>query len=300
MPDFLATGMSRHGGDGPLSSHFNTITEEDGSRSEYSHLDSRASESSQLGGSRSTQSRLGSNSPHGRFSNHSSHLSNNSNHSHRSDASPVSNKNNFFRQGLGNNRRDDYRDAPPPSRNHTNNATSEHGRRSLTFDPPNDVHDYRSLSSKCQRYFRNMTLCCRPSNYTIHLMTRLISSRLWHVSSFCFTMILLFGGQVQELWIPKDADVIFDVLFTVAFVFFSAEIILRLYAEPRYFSLDLRGKGLYNVPTAWCRCRIGSFMFWCDLVSTFTLLYNISFINKRRFAVYTVTIALDENGYPVS
>jgi hypothetical protein len=295
MPDFIVAGkLSRLGSTrASATSGFNTIAEEDGSRSEYSHLGSRsdlsqADSRSHNSQNRSSPSHLGSRDNH-------SHLDSHSFHSKHSDGSSTAAKNKFIRH-----RRDDYRDAPPTSRHVV--TTSDHSQRSAPadLDSPNEVHDFRSYS-KWQRYFRNATFLCRPSNYMMHSMNRLITSRLWHLSSFFFTVLLLFGEQVQELWIPKGGDIVFDILFTVAFVFFIIEILLRLYVEPRYFSLDLCGnKGLYSVPTGWCRCRIGSFMFWCDTVSTFTLLYGISYINKRRFAVSTIDIGLDQYGFPVS
>jgi hypothetical protein len=45
---------------------------------------------------------------------------------------------------------------------------------------------------------------------------------------------------------------------------------------------------------------VGSFLFWCDVLSTLTLLTDISFINRANFAEQHMVITLGASGLPVS
>ena len=114
-----------------------------------------------------------------------------------------------------------------------------------------------------------------------------------------FTILLLFGAQFQKLWAPKEVDIVFDVLYTVALGAFALDIIFRCYTEPQYFEFNLCAKTTGDPPAAWGSCRLGSFMFWCDLLSSATLLFNISFVNASAFEVETIAIELDRYGLPV-
>ena len=115
-----------------------------------------------------------------------------------------------------------------------------------------------------------------------------------------FTILLLFGAQIQELWAPKEGDIFFDVLYTVALGAFALDIFFRCYTEPQYFEFNVCGKTTGDAPAAaWGSCRLGSFMFWCDLLSSATLLFNISFVNASAFQAETIDIELDRYGLPV-
>ena len=74
---------------------------------------------------------------------------------------------------------------------------------------------------------------------------------------------------------------------------------VRCYTEPQYFEFNLCGKTAGDAPAAWGAFRLGSFMFWCDLISSATLLYDISFINTFYFAIETINMELDQFGLPV-
>lgn len=130
-------------------------------------------------------------------------------------------------------------------------------------------------------------------------MSVLISSRVWHALLVFFTILLLFGAQLQELWVPKEGDIVFDILFTVALGVFAFDMLFRCYTEPQYFEFNLCGKTFGEAPAAWGSCRLGSFMFFCDLLSTVTLLYDISYINRALVATETIDIELNGFGLPV-
>jgi hypothetical protein len=131
----------------------------------------------------------------------------------------------------------------------------------------------------------------RPSQPVLDLMFRTIESRLWRVIIIFNTLLLLFGSEVQDLWIPPQGDTAMNVLFTIALAVFSSEIIMRCFLEPTYMP--------------WCGCAKskfswGSFMWWCDVLSTLTLLQIISFINKKLLVMPHYEITLNELGIPVS
>lgn len=141
---------------------------------------------------------------------------------------------------------------------------------------------------------------------------RLINTRVWNGFTILFTVVLLFGTQIQDLWCPKSSDVAFDVLFTCSFIFLIFDVLLRSVADPSYFVFtvgrrdfrSLDGESTFVRSDALCglhTCiQIGSFMFWCDLLSTLSLLWDISYIGGLRTAMITVDIEIDELGVPVS
>ena len=141
---------------------------------------------------------------------------------------------------------------------------------------------------------------------------RLINTRAWNGFTILFTVVLLFGTQIQDLWCPKSSDVAFDVLFTCSFIFLIFDVFLRSVADPSYFIFtvgrrdfrSLDGESAFIRSDALCgfhTClQIGSFMFWCDLLSTLSLLWDISYIGGLRTSMVMVDIEIDELGVPVS
>lgn len=102
------------------------------------------------------------------------------------------------------------------------------------------------------------------------------------------------------MFFPKGADVYFDVLYSVASAVFFLDIILNIFVDPEYIAFHLcRRKGDDTQNSYWT-CGIGSFMFWCDVVSSLALLYDISYINKHEFEMLEISIVLDNYGVPVS
>ena len=140
----------------------------------------------------------------------------------------------------------------------------------------------------------------RPGQGVLEVMEYCLSSRIWRSVLVFFTTLLLFGSQIQEMWTPKEADIVFDILFSVALGVFLLDMLVRTYVEPQYFGFNLFGNKISDAPAAWGSCRLGSFMFWCDLISTLTLLYDISFINRSNFEMLEIEIELNSFGMPVS
>jgi hypothetical protein len=121
-----------------------------------------------------------------------------------------------------------------------------------------------------------------------------------------FSFVVLFGSQIQHLWVAPQGDIVFDVLSTITFAFFVLDMTIRIIAEPNYFhfhvgssSTNTSSGGGVGESSKDCLV-LGSFMFWCDLVSTGVILYDISYINKGHYGIREVDIELNESGAPVS
>lgn len=134
------------------------------------------------------------------------------------------------------------------------------------------------------------------------LFSKILNHILWRTFLILLTFILLFGAQVRDLLIPKDGDSICDDVFMATFVVFMVDILMRIDCKPAYFKCSCRSqKDVTGVHGAWFNnIQIGSFLFWCDFLSTMTLLTEIEYINKRGFISASFTITLDQFGVPVS
>jgi hypothetical protein len=206
---------------------------------------------------------------------------------------------NFFTQ-----RNDDYRSdvpavtAPPVSFQNPRTSQTQSTPLATPSNAGSSTDEDAASLKRWQRCLQVVGNVFRPSRATLDRMAHLISSRFWHFGLVFFTFLLLFGAQIQALFIPKEGDIAFDVLFTVALVVFVVDIFVRSLVEPQYFGFNLSGRN-GDGQSAWGACRLCSFMFWCDLISTASLLYDISFINRRIFDVVTIDIEIEEYGLPV-
>lgn len=160
--------------------------------------------------------------------------------------------------------------------------------------PPPDPSELEN-SSSCG--CRN---CLAPSPGFLNVLSTIIESSIWRVIIVFNTILLLFGSEIQELWIPPAGDVAMDVLYCLALAVFAMDMFMRCYLEPKYVTVPRCRKKESAQNSAWGRCQLGSFLFWCDLVSTMTLLYNISFIYPPGSAIETIDIKLNVIGIPVS
>jgi hypothetical protein len=133
------------------------------------------------------------------------------------------------------------------------------------------------------------------------LFLNILESLVWRALLVVLTFILLFGAQIRDLAIPKARDTACDAIFTATFVFFVIDMLMRIDAEPTYFLCRCRGTERDNLEGSWLNnIQVGSFLFWCDLLSTITLLSEISFIYTKGFSTPSYTIYLDQYGMPVS
>jgi len=96
-----------------------------------------------------------------------------------------------------------------------------------------------------------------------------------------------------------------DILYFIAFGVFCVDMMLNLIADPEYLGCACQNtrtqpghrQGLHQ--TRFFGLRMGSFMLWCDMVSTAALLHDISYINSGEYSVQQIDLRLNEFGVPV-
>jgi hypothetical protein len=107
-----------------------------------------------------------------------------------------------------------------------------------------------------------------------------------------FSFILLFGAIIRDYTsVSRKGLLICDVVFIITFAFFVIDIIMRMDAKPNYFRI--------RMPCCSGAIEFGSFLFWCDVISTVTLLHEISWIYPTRFMTQIMFVTIDK-GFPVS
>lgn len=182
------------------------------------------------------------------------------------------------------------RSAPPPPPA----ASTERAAFGVEETQPQDIRGPTCWQSFCHW----ITI---PMDVRQRFFERLIASRIWRSTLLLFTIALIFGAQVRDLFCPKEADDIFDIIFLVIIGFFAVDILMRVDVEHNYFVFRAFGRGQSTVEgSATCLdLQLGSFIFWCELCSTLALLYEVSMINKRDFGMQTLHIRLNAFGAPV-
>ena len=81
----------------------------------------------------------------------------------------------------------------------------------------------------------------------------------WIVTTISTTLIMyaLFSDDIKIAFFPKSADPVFNVLTCVVLVIFAIEIMLNAVCQDNYFN---------------------SFYFWLDVISTITLIADITWV----------------------
>ena len=191
-------------------------------------------------------------------------------------------------RGITSSRHSQHSRAPPPI------LTADRAMYEADETQPQEIRPPTCWQSFCSR----ITI---PSQVRQNFCERLISSQTWRITFSLFTIALIFGAQVRDLFCPKAADDIFDIVFLVIIGFFAVDILMRVDVEPNYFVFRAFGRGQSSFEeSATCLdLQLGSFTFWCELCSTLALLYEISLINQRNFGMQTVDIRLNAFGTPV-
>ena len=132
---------------------------------------------------------------------------------------------------------------------------------------------------------------------------KLIRSYGWKALMILFYTFMLFGHPLCRIFSVEA--LVSDVLAALAFLFCVIEMGLHALAEPQYIQYEpaslganksLINGGSYSIKF----CTVGSFLFWCDLVSTGVVLYHISWINKEHVRLKTFELSLNTYGFPVS
>jgi hypothetical protein len=172
-------------------------------------------------------------------------------------------------------------------------------------------HDnVRKQPSKASRWCSSVTFClerffCFPFRVNaegILFLKNIIKSRVYNALLFVFTMLLLFGSSLQTILFDKNADPIFDVWYLVGFGIFSVDIIMRSYAMKNYFVFQMCGQNCRSgtATPAGGVFNFGSFIFWCDVISNFTFLTDVTFVFPAYYSIKKYEIELDAAGIPVS
>lgn len=86
---------------------------------------------------------------------------------------------------------------------------------------------------------------------------RAMTSRFYTIFMSLMTLFALFGDDIHLVGVKKEYDPIFYIISTIVLGFFLIELMLQSLVKPGYF--------------------IG-FYFWLDLISTFSLIFDIGWI----------------------
>jgi hypothetical protein len=242
-------------------------------------------------------SRSNNNNNNNNYSTRSSNTSSTRLHSMRESASMVFDT--ILRRKRQDYHGDDmYRDTAPEWTRSSHAATPAAVVPSVT-SAPQQVERSRSRFQTYQAFW------CTPE-IRHHGFLHLLNSRVWRTCMVIFAFVLLFGEQIRSLFLPPASDNYVDTLFVISILFFLTDIAMRCDAEDGYFtshccccpsnSVDLTSSTSLSC-LSFLSC--GSFLFWCDLLSTIALLYDISWIRTRWFSDATVEILLNNFGVPV-
>jgi hypothetical protein len=130
----------------------------------------------------------------------------------------------------------------------------------------------------------------------------------WNIMKFICSIILLFLSNIQNAFCPPSVDAAFNGLFIMAFVILMLDIIRLSFFDSSYLPLQLwkwKNKSAREKPDMFSTSqdgpflRLGSFLFWCDLLSTLTLIYDISYLSTDLAAMPFVHFRTDSYGSPV-
>ena len=102
----------------------------------------------------------------------------------------------------------------------------------------------------------------RKKSYMIKFLRKYLDSKLLTITLFLITIFALFGDDIKVLFFKKNADLIFDALILVSMSFYFTKIIASIFARDHYMF---------------------SFFFFLDIISSMSLILDISFIGTIPF-----------------
>lgn len=188
-----------------------------------------------------------------------------------------------------------------------NGSASLSATDSVTMTRSSQALRTSTLHESTQSYQGGKPNCCincwdsRAMTIIKALLKATIKSVVWRTMVISLSVYLLFGSQLRHLFIPSSWDAAFDIISLVVFGFFIVDMIIRMIMFRNYFSVRCCNKNSGNaLNDGQTGFEFGSFVFWCDLVSSITLLYDVSWINRGEYSVKEVEIQLDAFGSPVS
>lgn len=186
---------------------------------------------------------------------------------------------------------------------HSNGTGTSHtAQKDTNASSSNRVWRCFGYTVHCNSYNKFRQWCAL---YCFPICQKILSSLLWRILLVLGNFILLFGSPIHMLWLPKLCDPVMDVLYTLVLLVFMVDMIFRAAVLPGYFGLGVsqiyyarHHHWSYSSIMRWI--KMGSFLFCCDLLSTLTLLFDISYIHQERYSITTMEIQLDRVGIPVS
>jgi hypothetical protein len=203
-----------------------------------------------------------------------------------------------------------YSSQPPLNSYHAQFGMPQHQEESSQIS--GNTGASKKVKSYCSRLCTS--LCLIPGfvgnkirdRCLLPISDRFLSSSIWRTWLVIGNFILLFGNPIQMLLIPAAADPAVDGLYILVFATFLVDMVFRATAVAGYFSFSV-GR-IYKPSSNWLiyfsqtvnSIRFPSFLFACDLFSTMTLLWDISFTNPSNFQLNTMEIPLPEVLIPVS
>ena len=117
---------------------------------------------------------------------------------------------------------------------------------------------------------RDTSYCLSDSK--INTLRYIINHPIWKGMTLFFILILLFGPPINDIWLPKEADLYVDIMLSIAFVILAIDIMIRCVVDKSYFAWDREGN-YWGRRDKCCHHRnscvnvhAGSFMFWFDTV----------------------------------
>lgn len=200
---------------------------------------------------------------------HSTHLSSKSRRSSGLRGSSVSN---YFRSMIGRRKQDYHSDVAQQAQRHLHNRHQQ---------PTNAVNDNMVESNNPE----NIDAATLPpwrrffvSKHRRALFHSILECAAWKASLIFNSLILLFGAEIRTLFLPPAADNYVDSVFCLVLVFFASDVCMRCDSEDHY---------------------INRFLFWCDFLSTITLIFDISWIPLPQYSEKHIEITLNSFGIPV-
>mmetsp|Transcript_3732 Transcript_3732/g.7136 ORF Transcript_3732/g.7136 Transcript_3732/m.7136 type:complete len:1172 (+) Transcript_3732:180-3695(+) len=158
--------------------------------------------------------------------------------------------------------------------------------------------------------------CLRVSHGSIETIRSLVHSKPWRIVVLLFEGMLLFGPPIRDWWCPKQSDGVFDVLFVFTIAVLFMDIVLMSYAVPKYFLFYIGFYPEKDTPTrtnlrkkydtsgcgrcACSRFQIGGFIFWFDVISALTLLFDITWVNTTLTEYKSREIYVNSSGQMMS
>jgi hypothetical protein len=136
--------------------------------------------------------------------------------------------------------------------------------RSLGKSKLDDHSELKKMDSKIKKILtgrQKFVLAIIDSNYVLTVMTMM-------------TLFALFSNDIQYAWCPSSVDSTFDIVQTVLMFSFTVEIVLTAYAKDDY---------------------LWSFFFWLDVISTISLIQDITFIFDNLLSVGSVDVIIYNN-----